>query len=303
MHRRDIRRSRLIHMLQKGHAFPLPFACSRCGLDLPGAGVKPSRQMQRPLAGILVLDPHRPARLCRPGGRCAGSGRQPRLLIDAHHHCPDAQRAWVEGNNLSALGRACRFPCNGRRQPHMMPPRFQLVVCENPLDGLGRNRLHPPVVHHLPGQCSTLPLRPGPSHHIGALTGDLDAIQRHRRGKKRAGGPVVFCPTALRGHRRHSAVPTCAPAVRVAPPVWPWPQTSPQRPTATWPAPVWRGPQGFSGAGAILPKWRGWGHLSQYGLLRGVPAWLAPPESRTGVMTKPQPHCQFFRPFSMGTCT
>ena len=67
-------------------------------------------------------------------------------------------------------------------------------------------------------------------------------------------------------------------AVRVAPPGGPWPQTSrAHRPTATWPAPVWRGPRGFlapepsrqRGAGVVIDL--------NTDALKGVPAWLSPP--------------------------
>ena len=185
----------------------------------------------------------------------------------------------------------------------MMAPGFQLVVGQNPLDCLRRNRLHHPVTDQLPGQFGAIPLGQRPPEYIGAFAGQFDDVQRRHRGKKPAAGRVVFCRTNRRGHTRQSAAPTYERAAHATPPAWRWLRRSIRRPRATWHAPVWPALQGSSVSGATPSRWHACGQASQCGLLCGVPAYLSPSRCRAGVMKHRSPHCQFFRPFSMGTCT
>ena len=185
----------------------------------------------------------------------------------------------------------------------MMPPGFELVVRQNPLNGLRRHRLDDPVAYQLPGQFRTIPLRQGPSDHIRTLAGQLNDIQRHHWGKKPAAGRGVFCRTNRRGHTQQSAAPICGHAVRGVPRGERWRQTSVRQPTATWHAPVWQGQRGSSVSGATLVAWRALSHQWQCVALSDVPACHPPRRWCASVKTNQQPHCQIFRPFSMGTCT
>src|SRR5262249_38297680 len=91
--------------------------------------------------------------------------------------------------------------------------------------------------------------------------------------------------------------------VRVTRLVGRWQQTCVPQLTAGWPALVWRGQRGSSVSGATLAAWRELGHQWQCVALSDVPAYRPPKMYRTSVRINQQPHCQFFRPFSMGTCT
>ena len=95
----------------------------------------------------------------------------------------------------------------------------------------------------------------------------------------------------------------CVHAVHVAPLVERWPHMSAPLPAVQWPGLIWRDPQGPSVAAATPPEWPGWGHQGECGPLSGVLACLSPSVDRTGVMTNPELHGHFFRPFAMGTCT
>jgi hypothetical protein len=77
----------------------------------------------------------------------------------------------------------------------MMPPGFQLVVRQNPLDRLGRDGRNHAVTDQLPGQFRAIPLRQGTAKHVRALASQLDHIQRHCWGKKPAAGRGVFYRT------------------------------------------------------------------------------------------------------------
>src|SRR5438128_2615795 len=100
VHRRDTRGNLPIDMFQKDNEFHLTFAFGRGGIDLPGACVKPGKQIQRAFADILVLDPHWPAWLCGQGRRFAGPWLHTGFFVYAQHHFPDAQGARIDGYNF-----------------------------------------------------------------------------------------------------------------------------------------------------------------------------------------------------------
>jgi hypothetical protein len=58
----------------------------------------------------------------------------------------------------------------------MMPPGCERVVGKNARDGLGRDGRHDPVVDQLPSQLGTIPLREGPSYHLGAFARQFDHV-------------------------------------------------------------------------------------------------------------------------------
>jgi hypothetical protein len=183
LNQRDVRSPLALHIRQKRDEFHLPFPLGRRGIDLPGAGVKAGKQIQGAFAGILVLNTYGPARLGGQGRRFAGPWRRPGFLVHAQDPFPHPQGARIAGDNFVPLRCKGRIAWDLRRQPQMMPPRFELVGGQNALDGLGRDRRHHPVVQHMSGQLGTIPLREGPAHHIGAFTRQLAHGQRHLRGK------------------------------------------------------------------------------------------------------------------------
>ena len=159
MDRRDSRSSLPIHMFQKRDKFHLPFPLGRRGVDLPCPRIKSGKEVQSPLAGILVFNPDGLARLGGQGWRFACPGLQTGFLVDAQHHFPHPQGARIEGDNFVHLGRKGRIPWDVGRQPQMMAPGFQLVVRQNPLDRLWGDGLHNAIVDQLPRQFCAIPLR------------------------------------------------------------------------------------------------------------------------------------------------
>jgi hypothetical protein len=147
----DRRGNFALQMLQKRDEFHLPFPLGRRGVDLARAGSKTGKEGQCSLARILVFDPYRLPRLCSQCRRLAGPWLSTRFLVHAEHQFPYAQGARVEGNNFMDLCCECRIPWDVRRQPQRMPPRFELMGSQNPLDRLRRDRLHYPIVHQLSG--------------------------------------------------------------------------------------------------------------------------------------------------------
>jgi len=184
-----------------------------------------------------------------------------------------------------------------------MAPRLQLVVRQNPLARLGRERLHDAITAQLASQCRAIPVRPGPPAHVRTLAGPCDHGQRHHRGKQPAGGRGVLCRTTRRGPTPQNAAPICGHAVHAVPHGVRWWQTSPRPPTVKWPGPVWPRPPASSVSAATLGAWHEWGHQGQCGVRRGVLACRSPRRGYASMRTNPSPQCQFFRPFSMGTCT
>ena len=193
----------LVQLLQKCDKFPLAFARRGGSVDRTRARIKPRKEVQGALADIFMFNPDWSARLRSQRRRFARPGLQTGFLIHAQHHFPDAQGAGVQGHNVLDLSGKGGIPWDLRRQPQMMAPGFQLVVGQNPLDCLRRNRLHHPVMDQLPGQFSAIPLGQRPPEYIGAFAGQFDDVQRHRRGKNGLAART-FCivePLDARGHK------------------------------------------------------------------------------------------------------
>jgi hypothetical protein len=176
MNRRDVRGHLPIDLLQKGNEFDLPFALGCGSVDRARTRIKTGKEVQGSFAGILVFDPDWLARLCSQGRGGARPGLQTGFFVHAQDHFPYPQGAGIQGDNLLDLGGKRGIARDPGRQPQMMAPGFQLVMGQNPLNGLGRDRLHDPVVHQLAGQLRTIPLRQGTPNHIRTLAGQLDDI-------------------------------------------------------------------------------------------------------------------------------
>ena len=176
MNRRDVRDNLPIYMLQKGDEFHLPFALGCGGVDLTRARIKTGKEVQGSLAGVLMFDPDWLPRLGGQGRGFARPWLQTGFLVHAQYHFPYPQGAGIQGHNLLDLGCERCIPWAPGRQPQMVAPWFQLVMGQNPLDGLGRDRLHHPVAHQLLGQFRAIPLRQGTSDHIRTLVGNSASI-------------------------------------------------------------------------------------------------------------------------------
>jgi hypothetical protein len=297
---RDRRGHLALHMFPQDDAFHRPLARRCGGVDSTRARSQPGQPVQRSRAGLRVFHPHGSAGLGCPGWRFAGPWVQTGVLVDAQAHFPRPQRTGIPGGNRPDLSRECRLTGDRRGQPQMVAPWLQLRMGQNPLDRVGRDRLHHAGADQLPGQCRAIPWRQGPPDRVRALTGQLHAIQGDFRGQKPAGGPVVLGRLDRQCQRRASAAPTCGHAVRATRPVWRWRPTSAPRLTTGWPVPVSPGLQACSGAGALPTRWCGPAPRSRYVALMCVPAWRPPGWCRAGVMTKQPPSVPCFTPVPWG---
>src|SRR6266403_5147551 len=106
------------------------FVCLTSSLTIFSA-LRKCHSVQGPLASVLVFDPHGLARLCGQRGSFARPGLQTGFLVHAQHRFPDPHRTRIEGNNCVYLGGKSRIPWDLGRQPQMMPPWFELMVCQN----------------------------------------------------------------------------------------------------------------------------------------------------------------------------
>src|SRR5581483_4426015 len=166
-------------------------------------------QVQRPLALVLVLDPHRPPRRRWLRRRLAGARLQAGLLIDTQHHLVGCQGPGVQIADLLNLGGEGRIPWHLGRQPQVMPPRLEAVVVEDPAHRVGRDGFGDAVSHQLTCQLLAVPLGQGAAVVIRSLARHLDQVQRHLGGKRPAAGRCAAGRGARLGHASGSGGPTC----------------------------------------------------------------------------------------------
>jgi hypothetical protein len=70
-----------------------------------------------------------------------------------------------------------------RRQPHMMPPWFKLVMCQNTTDCGRGNRLCDPGLDKGTREFGAIPLGETPATQFGPLTGQLDQMDSYFGGE------------------------------------------------------------------------------------------------------------------------
>lgn len=111
------------------------------------------------------------------------------FFIEAEHHFLRLEGAGVkrdEGGHLRIEGRIARV---FRRQPHMMSPRFELMMGEDTAYRGGGNGLRDPGLDEGAREFGAIPLRETPTTQVGPLTGQLDQMDRHFGGKSPGGAP------------------------------------------------------------------------------------------------------------------
>ena len=132
--RRDRRGNLRIKRGQERDTLALALAAMTLSVDTPGPGIKGREQVQCPIAPVFMLDAVGDARLRGFRGMEPGPRLQRGFFIEAEDHLIRPQGAGVErddGRHLRIEGGIARM---FRRQPHMMTPRFEFVMGENPAD-------------------------------------------------------------------------------------------------------------------------------------------------------------------------
>ncbi len=126
-----------IQLGEQGDELCLPLAHFRSSVDLPRAGIKSGKQMQRPCSFVAMLQARRLTRSSGKGGSQTRTWLQVGLLVDTYHYLFISQGTGVEINQVASLLRKVLITRNIWRKPEMMPPRFEFMRAQDPLNGVG----------------------------------------------------------------------------------------------------------------------------------------------------------------------
>jgi hypothetical protein len=182
----DTRRQTDVQQLKEGNELPGTFAGSTPANDLARAGVEGSKEVEGAAATVLMLDLHWPPSLGRPGRRSPSPGLQVGLLVDTEHHFVTAQGPGVEVTDPPDRGREGSIAGDPGREPGVLAPGFQLVVGEDPQDGVGRDLLDNTICDQLPRQFGAIPEAQRHPTLTRQFAGQLDDVEGNLRGKRRA---------------------------------------------------------------------------------------------------------------------
>ena len=116
-----------VEVLQEGDELLLPFPSKTSPVHSACAGIKSGEEIDSAFADVFMFDTHRFVGFCRFGRLLSGTGLQGCFLIETEHHLMGEQLPGVEVADFQHLSTE-RFisRCLGT-QPHVMPPRFQVV--------------------------------------------------------------------------------------------------------------------------------------------------------------------------------
>src|SRR6266436_2939886 len=115
----------------------LPLAHLRSSVDLSRASIKSGKQMQGSCPLVAMLQASWLAWASGEGGSFSRTWLQIGLLVGAHHHLFVSQGTGVEINQGTDLLRKVLITRNVWRKPQMMPPRFEFVRAQDPLNSVG----------------------------------------------------------------------------------------------------------------------------------------------------------------------
>ena len=193
----DLGRDLRIEEFQKLDELDLPFAFLTLTIDLAGTGIKRCKQVEGPLAPVLLFHPDRLIGTCGKGRRPSRAWLQGGFLIDTQDHLVRHQRPGLQvADGLDGMA-ACFITRHFGTQPGMLAPRFQAVMRQHSAHGLQGDLIDHVAGHQLAGDLNAIPLGQGTASSIRQLTGDLDRMESYRRGKKLAGGHNGWHPTSL----------------------------------------------------------------------------------------------------------
>lgn len=123
----DVLRDSAVEVLQEGNELLLPFASKTPPVHSACPGIKSSEEIGGAFADVFMFNTHRFVGFCRFGRLLSGTGLQGCFLIEAEHHLMGEQLPGVEVADFQHLSTE-RFISRGLgTQPHVMPPRFQVV--------------------------------------------------------------------------------------------------------------------------------------------------------------------------------
>jgi hypothetical protein len=177
-----------IEVGEEGEELGRPFAPVPLADHAAGAGVEGGKEVERPVAPMLVVDLDRAPRLGRTGRGRADAGLERGLLVRREHHLVRGERAGQEQTERGDAGEEGGVARHRGVPPEVMPPGFEVVAAPDAAHRLARDAGHHPVRDQLAGQLDAVPLRQRAPLLIRQGAGERDGVDRHQRGGKPAAG-------------------------------------------------------------------------------------------------------------------
>lgn len=153
-----LRREFPVQLLQERDELHLTLSIRCPSVDFAGSCVESGEKVQRALSLVLMLNTHRLVRLGRQRRAKSRTWLEARLLVNTQNHFLRAKWPSVQLDDVLNRRSESRIPRHLRREPHVVPPRFEPVMRKDTPDGLGRNRGNEPAEDQLPGKLGTIPL-------------------------------------------------------------------------------------------------------------------------------------------------
>ena len=158
--------------------------------DLPASGVEGGQQIERATALVFLFYPHRTLRSRGQGRRLARTRLQAGPLVQTPHLFPRQERAGVEITSPLHGGAKRGIAGYLGREPHAIAPGFEPMRAEYLSDALPTEGGSYLLDDELRGDFLAIPHPEAATANIGTLTGALDCVPCHLRGKKRACAPA-----------------------------------------------------------------------------------------------------------------
>jgi len=161
-------------------------------MDLPGAGIKGGKQMQRPGTFILMLHTKRLAGSSRESRSQAGTRLRIGFLVQTEDHLFPAKGHRHKSTKVRICSSLLVVTGHFRRPPEMGVPGFELVGVQEASDGGRRNAVDDPLGLEFAGQFGAIPLRERAPELIRAFTSQLDDLQGHWSKHMKAACAYLF---------------------------------------------------------------------------------------------------------------
>lgn len=200
----------LFHLRQKCNEFDLPFAFRTQAIDVAGTRIECRKKLERTDALVFMFQEIRfVSRSRRLGGMYTRPRLKRSLLVHTQHDLVCRQRTRVAVNHI--VYPPVEFGVSGAfgRKPQMMTPRFQLVMCQDPADGLRRDGIHQSIGGYLVGEFRAIPLRHRAPQLVRPLAGDFDYMRGDSGLGKKASGRALVYPRAPRSLLSETGRPIC----------------------------------------------------------------------------------------------
>src|SRR5215212_3683808 len=201
----------LVEVVEEAEAFHLALAAELAGGDCPAACIEGGEELEGAVARVFMFELDRVAGAGGSGGRATVARLQGGHLIQAEHGLPRRQGTSVEVGNLADRLLEGGIPRRAGMEPEMAAPGFEPAGSEDALHRLGRDRGHDPLRDELPRQLCAVPLTQRAAGLVGQLTGAMDDVESHLRGKRSAVSPTAADPGGPPGRRHGSGRASHAP--------------------------------------------------------------------------------------------